>query len=146
MGATTSRRTLALIPLLAGGALVFLATSGCSDEARAQRSLKKIVYKEVAQFNKYHQREVKPNVYKSLGSFYRIYHERTDPVVNMRRTNSLDTPYIATLRFTENVYLTRRHTSREDCKRDSHFILSNSNKRELVYAFAGGSWKKKEAY
>ncbi|MBI5117337.1 hypothetical protein HZA56_12750 [Candidatus Poribacteria bacterium] len=121
-------------------------TGGCSLQARAHRSLKNVVHKEVEQFNKYHQRQVKPNVYESGGQFYRIYHERTDPTVTMRRTNSIDTPYIATLVFTENIYLTRRHPTGKESKQDVHFILNSSNKREIVYTFVNGMWKRKETY
>ncbi|RJP72771.1 MAG: hypothetical protein C4532_05390, partial [Candidatus Abyssobacteria bacterium SURF_17] len=123
-----------------------LGVAGCSEEARAHRGLKKVVHREIGQFNKYHQREVKPNVYESGGRFYRIYHERVDPLSNVRRTNSLDTPYIATLNFTEHVYLTKKHASMKECRTDSHFILSNTTKREIVYAFVNGSWKRKEVY
>jgi hypothetical protein len=127
-------------------AILLFILAACSQEVRARRTLNGVLHEEVAQFNKYHQREVKPNVYESGGRFYRVYHERTDPVVNMRRTNSVDTPYIATVSFTENVYLTKKHPSREECRGDSHFILSNSTKREIVYAFANDSWRKKEVY
>ncbi len=134
-----------LLFLLLGLAYLF-GLSACSEEATAKRTLSRVRYEEIDQFNKYNQREIKPMVYESGGRFYRVYHERTDPVVNMRRTNSLDTPFIATLNFTENLYLTKKHQEWEECNRDSHFILSNSAKREVVYAFSGGSWKKKETY
>ena len=132
--------------LLAMSLVVLIAVAGCSQEARARRGLKSVIHKEIDQFNKYHEREVKPKVYESGGRFYRIYHERVEPVVNMRRTNSIDTPYIATLTFTENIYLTQRRADSKESKQDSHFILSNSAKREVVYTFVGGSWKKKEVY
>ncbi len=132
--------------LLAMVVVFAIAASGCSEEARARRSFSSVVHKEINQFNKYYEREVKPNVYESGGRFYRIYHERVDPVVNMRRTNSLDTPYIATLNFTENVYTTQRRGDRKESKQDSHFTLSSSDKREVVYTFVGGSWKRKEVY
>lgn len=127
-------------------ATLLAAPLACSPEARARRSLKKVVYKEIKQFNKYHLREVKPKIYLSGQRFYRTYHERIDPVVNMRRTNSIDTPYVATISFTENIYLTRRHTSGKDCAGDSHYILSRSSRREIIYAFVNGLWKKKETY
>lgn len=119
---------------------------GCSAEARAKRGLRRIAYKEINQFNKYHQRDVKPKVYESRGRFYRIYHERINPVTNMRRTNSIDTPYISTLTFTENIYLTHRRSTKEEAARDSHFILSNPRKREILFTFVNGSWKKKEEF
>lgn len=128
------------------GTTFLLLVAGCSEQARAKRMLNRVVHQEIDQFNKYHQREIKPKVYESAGRFYRVYHERVDPVVNMRRTNSVDTPYIATVGFTENLYLTRKHQSSEESRSDSHFILSNSSKREIVYTFAGGSWRKKEVY
>ncbi len=140
---TESRNPLNLIALFM---LLLFAVSGCSEESRARYALKKIVHKEIDQFNKYHQREVKPKTYETVGGFYRIYHQRVDPVVNMRRTNSVDTPYVATIRFTEDIYLTRKRSTREETQRDIHFILSNSSKRELVYAYVGGSWKRKEVY
>ena len=132
-----------------GIAAVSLAsTLGCSAEARARRGLRSIVHEQIKQFNKYHRREIKPTVYQSKGRqrFYRTYKERVDPVKNMRRTNSIDTPFIATLRFVENTYLTDRRKTAEEAGRDSHFILSTSRKREIVYAFVGGTWKKKEIY
>ena len=132
--------------LLLTGIGCLLGLSACGEESRAKRALNRVLHEEVKQFNTYHQREVKPSIYESGGRYYRVYHERTDPVVNMRRTNSIDTPYIATINFTENVYLTKKHASREGCSRDGHFILSNTSKREMVYAFANGSWRKKEAY
>ncbi|NQU09018.1 MAG: hypothetical protein HQ583_10670 [Candidatus Abyssubacteria bacterium] len=132
-----------------GIAAVSLAsTLGCSADARARRGLKNIVYEQIKQFNKYHLREIKPTVYQSKGKqrFYRTYKERVDHVQNMRRTNSIDTPFIATLRFTENTYLTQRRDTADEAGRDSHFILSTSRKREIVYAFVGDMWKKKEIY
>jgi len=146
MTAGVSQNQYVRLFLLAMGIVFVITVLGCSEEARARRTLSSVVYKEIGQFNKYHQREVKPNVYESGGRFYRIYHERVEPVVNMRRTNSIDTPYIATLSFTENIYLTQRRADRKECKQDSHFALSNSAKREVIYAFVGGSWKKKEVY
>lgn len=145
MTAGVSKKSYALFLLAMAMGLV-IVLSGCSEEARARRGLSRVVHKEIDQFNKYYQREVKPNVYESGGRFYRIYHERIDPVVNMRRTNSIDTPYVATVSFTENIYLTQRRADRKECKQDSHFTLSSSAKREVVYTFAGGSWKKKEVY
>ncbi len=139
-----SRKKFVLLFLLLCGFAVVAA--GCSADARAKRALKRVVHKEIKQFNKYHQREIKPNVYESGGEFYRIFHERVDPVVNMRRTNSIDTPYIATLVFEERIYLTRPHSSSKEGREDAHFILNSENKRELVYAFTGGAWKKKEVY
>ncbi|UCD57047.1 MAG: hypothetical protein JSV16_14725 [Candidatus Hydrogenedentota bacterium] len=146
MAAFMRRERFERLALLFVGVAFVITTVGCSDDARARRSFKRVVYKEIKQFNKYHQREVRPHVYESDGRFYRVYHERVDSVVNMRRTNSLDTPYIATLSFTENVYLTRRRPSRQDSKRDGHFILSSSSRREMIYAFVHGLWRKKEEY
>ena len=125
---------------------LLVAAAGCSVEDRAQRSLKKVVHTEIKQFNKFNRTVEKPKVYQSKGKFYRIYKERVEPVVNMRRTNSVDTPYIATLRFTEDLYLTRRHDTREDSSADAHFIHSGSRKREVLYAFVNGAWKKKEIH
>jgi len=119
---------------------------GCSPESRARRSLKRVTHEEIKQFNKYHLDEVKPNSYISGDRFYRTYHDRVDPVVTMRRTNSIDTPYLATISFIENIYLTRRHTSRKECAADNHYILSSSSKREIIYAFVNSQWKKKETY
>lgn len=127
-------------------AALLAAPVACSPESRARRGLKKIVHQEIKQFNKHHLKEIKPKIYISGQRFYRTYHERVDPVVNMRRTNSIDTPYVATISFTENVYLTRRHTSSTDCAGDSHYILSRSSRREIIYAFVNGLWKKKETY
>jgi hypothetical protein len=138
------RRKLGHLVLLL--CVLAMVTAGCSAQARAKRALKRVVHKEIDQFNKHHQRQVKPNVYESSGQFYRIYHERTDPTENMRRTNSIETPYIATLVFTENIYLTRRHPTGKESKQDAHFILNSSNKREIVYTFVNGMWKKKETY
>jgi hypothetical protein len=128
------------------GLSLALCLTACSEEGRAKRALNSVIHEEIDQFNKYHLREVKPKIYESSGQFYRVYHEREDAVPNMRRTNSVDTPYIATINFTENIYLTRKHRTWEDSHRDIHFILSNSVKRELVYTFASGSWRKKEIY
>jgi hypothetical protein len=128
------------------GLSLLLCLAACSEEARAKRALNSVLHEEMGQFNKYHLREGKPKIYESGGQFYRVYHEREDPVPNMRRTNSIDTPYIATINFTENTYLTRKHRTWEDSHRDSHFILSNTVKREFVYTFASGSWRKKEIY
>lgn len=139
------RMTVAASCLVASiGIMAIIA--GCSAEDRARRSLKKVVYEQINQFNKYHQREIKPKVYESAGQFYRVYHERVDPDISMRRTNSIDTPYIATLRFTENVYLTKRHPSMKEGALDVHFILSGSSTREVIYAYVNGVWKKKETY
>jgi len=138
--------TSARIAVLTAGLMLLLAFIGCSEEARAKHSLNRVVHQEIDQFNKYNRREVKPKLYISGNQFYRIYREREDPVANMRRTNSIDTPYMATLNFTEHTYLTKKHSTQKECRSDSHFILSNSVKRELVYTFAGGSWRKKESY
>ncbi len=146
MATLASRRECARLALLAVGLALLIVAPGCSAEARARRSLKKVEYREINQFNKYHQRKVKPKVYESGGGFYRTYHERVDPVLNMRRTNSIDTPYVATLSFTENIYRTRRRSTMKESRRDSHYILASTNKREIVYTFAGGSWKRKEVY
>ncbi|RJP25085.1 MAG: hypothetical protein C4520_02925 [Candidatus Abyssobacteria bacterium SURF_5] len=139
------RRFFVVVPSLL--AIHFLLSfSACSEEDRAKRALDQVLREEINQFNKYHQREIKVKVYESGGRYYRVYHEREEPTVNMRRTNSVDTPYIATVSFKENIYLTRKSATREDCRKDSHFLLSDSSKREIVYAFAGGSWRKKEVY
>jgi hypothetical protein len=140
------RGIIARMAVLAVGLMFFLAFIGCSEEARARRGLNRVVHQEIDQFNKYNRRKIKPQEYISGNQFYRIYHEREDPVINMRRTNSIDTPYMATLNFTEHTYLTKKHSSAEECRRDSHFILSNTVKREIVFTFAGGSWRKKESY
>jgi hypothetical protein len=121
-------------------------TTGCSAEARAKRGLKRLVYENITQWNKYHQRDVKPNAYQSAGRFYRVFKERVDPTENLRKTNSKTTPFVATIGFTENTYLTARHASAADAKRDSHFSLSKTRKGEVVYALVSGTWKKKEIY
>ena len=146
MAVPTGRKACIRFALLATCVVFLASTFGCSPESRARRSLKRLAHKEIKQFNKYHLREVKPSIYISGDRFYRTYHERVDPIVNMRRTNSIDTPYIATISFVENIYLTRRHTNRKDCAGDNHYILSNSAKREIIYAFVNGLWKKKETY
>ncbi len=146
MASLADRRRRIQSAFLAMGTVFLIVALGCSVDARARRSFKKVVHKEIKQFNKYHKGEVKPNVYQSDRRFYRIYHERVEPVINMRRTNSIDTPYIATLGFTENIYRTRRRATQKEARQDVHFILANASKREVVYAFAGGSWKKKETY
>ena len=146
MAALTGRK--AFIGLLTAviGAVFLVGALGCGGEAGARRGLRRVVHKEIKQFNKYHQREVKPYVYQSGGRFYRTFKERVDARQSMRRTNSLDTPYIASLSFTEDTYLTQRRATAAEAKRDVHFILSNSSKREIVYAYVGGLWKKKETY
>jgi len=131
--------------VLAVAAVSLIAMIGCSLEAHARRSLRKIVYKETKQFNKYNIKEEKPKVYKTDRGFYRIYKERIEPTTNMRRTNSIDTPFIATLVFTENVYVTHRHKAMAEARADSHYILSNSSKREILYTFVDGGWKRKQA-
>ena len=146
MAVLAGRKEFVRFALFAMCAIFLVGTLGCSVESRARGSLKKVVHREIKQFNKYHLREVKPNIYLSGDRFYRTYHERVDPVVNMRRTNSLDTPYIATISFLENIYLTHRHTSRKDCAGDNHYILSHSSRREIIYAFVNGLWKRKETY
>ena len=128
------------------GAILLAAAPGCGSEAVARRGLKRIVHKEIKQFNKFHRREVKPNVYKSGSRFYRTYKERVDATETMRRTNSVDTPYIATLNFTENTYLTKRRNEFGEAKMDVHFIRTQSVKRQIIYAYVGGLWKKKETY
>ena len=135
-------RTAAVVTMTAFLASVF----GCSSETLARRSLRKVGHREINQFNKYHQREVRPKVYISGMQFYRIYHERVDPKMNMRRTKSADIPFVATISFTENIYLTPRRDNGEDSKTDSHFVLSKSKKREIVYTFVDGSWRRKEIY
>lgn len=140
------KETSTQIAVLVAGLMLLLMFIGCSEEARAKRSLNQVVHQEIDQFNKYNRRKVKPEPFISGNQFYRIYREREDPVVNMRRTNSIDTPYMATVNFTEHTYLTKKHPKADECRHDSHFILSNSEKRELVYTFAGGSWRKKESY
>lgn len=130
--------------VLAMAAVSLIAMIGCSLEAYARRSFKKIVYKEIKQFNKYNIKEEKPKVYKTGKGFYRIYKERIEPTTNMRRTNSIDTPFIATLVFTENVYATRRQKTMAEARGNSHYILSNSSKREILYTFVDGGWKRKQ--
>lgn len=146
MTVSLTRRYFLRLAVLALGTHLLFCVTGCSAKARARRGLRRVVYREIKQFNKYHRREVKPAVYISRGRFYRTYKDRVDHVVNMRRTNSLDTPFIATLSFTENTYNTRLRAAREESAGDSHFILSRSKKREIIYAFTGGSWKRKEIY
>lgn len=131
--------------VLAVGVASLIAMIGCSLEAHARRSFKKIVYQEIKQFNKYNRKEEKPRAYKTDEGFYRIYKERIEPTTNMRRTNSIDTPFIATLVFTENVYVTHRHKTMTEARGDSHYILSDSSKREILYTFVDGGWKKKQA-
>ncbi|GAB4343067.1 MAG: hypothetical protein Kow0099_21140 [Candidatus Abyssubacteria bacterium] len=146
MALAGQRRTALLVSFLTLSVAAMAVITGCSAEDRARRSLKKVEYKEINQFNKYYQREVKPKVFESQGQFYRVYHERVDPHVTMRRTNSIDTPYIATVRFTENIYLTKRHPTMKEGIQDTHFILSGSSIREIIYAYVNGEWKKKETY
>jgi hypothetical protein len=141
-----SRKWYVDIVILIASMYLLAAASGCSEEARARRSLKHVVHKEIDQFNKYHKREVKPEVFTGGGKCYRTYKERVEPVVSMRRTNSVDTPYLTTIAFTENLYLTRQRTDPAECKKDSHFILSSSDRREIIYAFSGGMWHRKEVY
>lgn len=146
MAAFAGRRAFIRLTVVLIGAAVLTSTSGCSAEARARRGLKKVVHKEIKQWNKYYQREVKPNAYHSGGRFYRVFKERVNPTVTMRRTNSVDTPYMATISFTESRYVTRRRATAEEAKKDVHFILSNTRKGEVIYTFVAGSWKKKEVY
>ena len=140
-----SRKRWIRSAVLAVAAVSLIAMIGCSLEAHARRSFKKIVYQETKQFNKYNKKEEKPKVYKTDKGFYRIYKERIEPTTNMRRTNSIDTPFIATLVFTENVYVTHCRKTMTEARGDSHYILSNSSKREILYTFVDGGWKKKQA-
>ena len=146
MSIPDGRRALIGIAIFTICAIVLASTTGCSEDAVANRSLKKVVHTEIKQFNKHHQREIKPTVYQSGGRFYKTFKERVDSTTNMRRTNSVDTPYIATIRFTENTYLTQRRSSSAESQKDSHFSLSGSRKGEIVYTYVGGLWRKKEIY
>ena len=140
------RRVLLGMPIVIMLTIAFISITGCSEEAIANRSLKKVVHSEIKQFNKYHQREIKPKVYQSGARFYRTFKERVDATTSMRRTNSVATPYIATIRFTENTYVTQRRSASVESQHDSHFSLSNSRNGELVYTYVGGMWRKKEVY
>jgi hypothetical protein len=146
MAIPDGRKALIGIAIFTFCAMFLLSLTGCSEEAVASRSLKKVVRTEIKQFNKYHQREIKSNVFQSGGKFYRTFKERVDSTTSMRRTNSVDTPYIATIRFTENTYLTQRRSSSVESQKDSHFSLSHSRNGEIVYAYVGGLWRKKEIY
>jgi hypothetical protein len=144
MTALTHKRARAAILLI--GALALASFVGCGAEARAERSLKSIVHEEIRQFNKYHQRVVKRNVYQSAGGFYRVFKERVEPTVTMRKTNSPNTPFVGTIAFTEDTYLTTLRSASAAAQKDAHFSLSKSAKSEVVYAYVGGRWRKKEVY
>jgi len=146
MAISSVRRSVFIVAILAMCSLALASMTGCGEEAVAKRSLKKVVHEEIKQFNKYHQREIKSNVYQSRGGFYRMFKERVDPETTMRRTNSVDTPYIATIRFTENTYLTLRRPTSAEAQHDSHFSLADSINSEVVYTYVGGAWRKKEIY
>ncbi len=126
--------------------VVCISSAGCGKEARARRGLKKAVHENIEQWNKYYQQEVKPNVYQSAGQFYKVFKERVDPEVEMRSTNSAVTPFVASIGFTENTYLTGLHSSYAGARDDPHFSLSKSKQGEVIYTFVGGAWKKKEIY
>ena len=134
------------VAILSIGALALASLAGCSAEARAERSLKSVVHEEIKQFNKYHKRKVKSNVYQSTGGFYRVFKERGEPKVTMRKTNSLTTPFVATIAFTEDTYLTGLSSDSATAQKSAHFSLSKSAKSEVVYAYVGGRWRKKEVY
>jgi competence CoiA-like predicted nuclease len=134
------------IAMFAICAMVLASVTGCSEEAVAKRSLKKVVHQEIKQFNKYNQREVKLKIYQSGGRFYRAYKERVDSTTSMRRTNAVDTPYIATIRYTENTYLTQRHSTYAESKKDTHFSLSGTRQGEIIFTYVDGLWRKKEIY
>ncbi len=146
MPASGTRKKYVRLMILSLGVTCLAAMAGCGGEASARRGLKRVVYREIKQFNRYHQREVKSNVYQSGGRFYKTFKEREDSRYSMRRTNSVGTPYVATLSFTENTYLTQRRTVYAEAKKDGHFSLAHSGKREIIYAYIGGLWKKKETY
>jgi hypothetical protein len=126
--------------------LALASFAGCSAEARAERSLKKVVHEEIKQFNKYHKREIRHNVYQSTGGFYRVFKERVEPTITMRKTNSPGTPFVATVAFTEDTYLTELSSDSVTAQRSAHFALSKSAKSEVVYTYVGGRWRKKEVY
>ena len=142
--ALTHRRARAVILLI--GALALTSFVGCGAEARAERSLKAIVHEEIKQFNKYHQRVVKRKVYQSVGGFYRVFEERGETTVTMRKTNSPTTPFVATIAFTEDTYLTPLRSGSVEAQKESHFSLSKSVDSEVVYTYVGGRWRKKEIY
>jgi hypothetical protein len=146
MAAHYCRKAISFVPIVIILTIVSISATGCSEEAVANRSLKKVIHAEIKQFNRYHQREVKRNVYQSNGRFYRTFKERIDATTSMRRTNAVETPYIATIKFTENTYVTQRRAASVESQRDSHFSLSSSRKGELVYTYVGGLWRKKEVY
>ncbi len=144
MTAPAHRRARAAILLI--GALALASSVGCGAKARAERGLKKVVHTEIRQFNKYHQREIKSNVYQSVGGFYRVFKERGEATVTMRKTNSPGTPFVATIAFTEDTYLTQLHAGSVEAQMDAYFSLSKSKKSEVVYTYVGGMWRKKEIY
>ncbi len=146
MAAPMHRRAFTRAVVLSIGALAMMSAAGCSAQARAERGLKEVVHREIRQFNKYHQRKVKPNVYQTIGGFYKVFKERVKPVISMRQTNSPRTPFVATLAFTEDTYLTQIHPGSVDAQRDAHFSLSTSKESEVVYTYVGGMWRKKEIY
>lgn len=139
------QRALIYVPVAAILAIATVSVAGCSEEAVASRSLQKVVHEEIKQFNKYHQRE-KYRVYQSAGRFYKAFKERTDYSTDIRRTNAVDTPFIATLKFTENTYVTTRRAGSVDAQKDSYFSLVKSESSEVVYTYVGGMWRKKEIY
>jgi hypothetical protein len=122
-----------------------ITITGCGQEAVANRSLNKVVHEEIRQFNKYNQRN-KSRVYQSAGRFYKTFKERTDYTTDMRKTNAIDTPFIATLKFTEHTYVTTRRANSVEAQRDGHFSLERSMESEVVYTYVGGMWRKKEIY
>ncbi len=73
-----------------------------------------------------------------------VYEPSVDYKIDVRKTDSLVSPYVGTLEFRWNERFSVCHETREEAEADSKLLGSNSLKYRYTYAFQEGKWVPKD--
>ena len=122
-----------LLLMLGTTTLVTLAQS----DAEVVKSFKQYVYDYLASY-KTNRREL---VDKLGGGWAKMYFIPSGGLgVDVRKTDSLVSPYVGVLEFTMTRPFTAFHKTKAEAEVDNNFIQSTTTKHRHTYAFQDGAW------
>lgn len=109
-----------------------------SEEQDAVKSFKKVAADFIASYE-VNKREWVRSLPGDPG-WKKVKHEVGEYSIDVRRTDSLISPYVGVLQFSLKFYITASHPTREEAERDVAFKILGSSTHEHTYVFQDEQW------
>lgn len=121
--------------------LILLAPSSLAGDEKAEEEAVKAFKQYVADFMGSYETGKHELAVKLDGGWVKWHFEPVGtPSIDVRKTDSLISPYAGVCEFTLAKYFTALHKSAEEAQADDKFVGSSESKHRHTYAFQEGHW------